>query len=420
MEKNVTEIVMHLVLQLGIILLFAKIFGEITEKYLKQPSVLGELVAGMVIGPFALGSHIHIPHIGALFPILKGEAATNIPVSVELWSIAQIASIILLFMAGLETDMNQFFRYGAPATFIAVGGVIFPFVFGAATTMFFRKVGFSDISSLFMGAIMTATSVGITARVLSDLKSLNTPEGVTILAGAVVDDVLGILVLAIVVSIAKSGEVSLSKVAVIGAKAVGFWLALTAFGILVADKISNFLNSFSSAGAKLALAMFFCFFASALAEWFGLAMIIGAYVMGLALSSTDIAHDLEQSLYGVYHIFVPIFFVVMGMLVNFEAMKGAIIFGVIISVLAIIGKVLGCGIPALIVGFNQLGATRIGIGMLPRGEVALIVAGVGLASGAIDMQIYGVSIMMTFITTLLAPIFLVPLFKIPKSGKRKE
>ncbi|MFQ6617748.1 MAG: cation:proton antiporter, partial [Fidelibacterota bacterium] len=344
------------------------------------------------------------------------------PVSNELWVIAQIAVVILLFVAGLETDFKQFMRYGGPATVVALGGVIFPFIFGAyATVLFGFAPSILDPEALFMGAIMTATSVGITARVLSDIGKLSTPEGVTILAGAVVDDVLGILILAIVVSIAKEGAISLEQIGIITLKAFGFWLGLTALGVLFSRLISRVINWFKSDGSAIALGLGICFFIAAITEIYGhLAMIIGAYVIGLVLSGTEIAEPLERGLRSVYHAFVPIFFVVMGMLVDFSAMKTTVLFGIVISVLAIIGKVAGCGFPALGVGFNRRGSFRIGIGMLPRGEVALIVAGVGLASGAIAQDIFGVSIMMTFVTTLMAPIILVPIFKSGGSGKREK
>jgi len=424
-EHGILEITTHLVLQLAVILFFAKIAAEVCERYLKQPAVLGELVIGMILGPYALGNLITIPGLpeglNILFPLpIESGGASLVPVSSELWVIAQIAVVVLLFMAGLETDLQQFIRYGGPATIIAMGGVIFPFVLGdLAAVIFGFAERFMDPVALFMGAIMTATSVGITARVLSDIGKISTPEGVTILAGAVVDDVIGILILAIVVSINRAGTLSTAEIGILALKAFGFWLGLTAVGILLSKRIARFLKWFSSDGALLVLALSLCFLVSAVTEMFGLAMIIGAYVTGLVLSDTDIADHLEKSLKSVYQAFVPIFFVVMGMLVDFSAMADVLLFGTVISLLAIVTKVLGCGIPALAVGFNRVGGIRIGIGILPRGEVALIVAGVGLASGAINIDIFGVSIMMTFITTLMAPILLVPIFQRGGDGKRK-
>lgn len=414
---DIAQIVVKLVLQLAVILAAAKIGGELFERWLKQPAVLGELVAGMIIGPYAAGAFASLPGLGSIFPRVSGES--GIPISAELYAIAQIASVILLFSAGVETDVGQFIRYGPGAFVVAMGGVILPFFFGVFTTFAFGFASsYLDPVALFMGAIMTATSVGITARVLTDIDKLNTPEGLTILGGAVIDDVLGILVLAIVVSVAKSSTVSLINIGLIGAKAMGFWLALTAAGILLSNRITRLFRLFKAEGSLVALAMVLAFFGSALAEMFGLAMIIGAYSMGLAISKSDLAHEIKKHLAPVYHVFVPVFFVVMGMLVDFGAMGRALSFGIAITLLAILGKVFGCGLPALGAGFNNVGSLRIGIGMMPRGEVALIIAGIGLTSGVIKADIFGVSIMMTLVTTMLAPVALVPAFGRGGSGKR--
>ena len=170
----------------------------------------------------------------------------------------------------------------------------------------------------------------------------------------------------------------------------------------------------------MSLAMALAFHFSGLAESFGLAMIIGAYTIGLALSHTELARSLARPVAAVYQVMVPIFFVVMGMLVDIPAIGGVLVFGIVFSVLGILGKVLGSGLPALGVGFNRTGAGRIGIGMLPRGEVALIIAGAGLARGIIGVDLFGVSIMMTLVTTLMAPIILVPLFRHGESGSRRQ
>jgi len=260
--------------------------------------------------------------------------------------------------------------------------------------------------------------VGITARVLSDIKKLSTPEGVTILAGAVIDDVLGILVLAIVVSISKAGQVSPGKIALLGAKALGFWLALLALLVSLSGRISRALRALRSEGAGAALAVALCLLVAALTESFGLAMIIGAYALGLALSRTELAEELISSLRPLYHTIVPVFFVVMGMLVDLPAMTKLLGFGLVITLAALLGKLAGCGLPALAVGFNNLGAVRVGVGMAPRGEVALIVAGTGLAAGAVSKEMFGVAVMMTFVTTLLPPILLVPLFRRGGEGIR--
>ncbi|MDT7897794.1 MAG: cation:proton antiporter [Armatimonadota bacterium] len=412
----------HLLAQLGVILLVAKLFGELFERYLKQSAVLGELVGGMLIGPYALGHLIRLPGMQEpLFAIPHGHAG-GIPLSPELWGVAQLAAVLLLFGAGLETDFSLFLRFGVPAFVVGMGGVIFPFLFGVVLTVMF---GYADNlmhpSALFMGAVMTATSVGITARVLSELGRLGTPEGVTVLAAAVIDDVLGIIVLAIVTSIVQVGQVDALKLGGIAVKAFGFWLVLTGVLVALAPMLAKFLRRFKSEGAFIGLALALCFLIASLTESVGkLAMIIGAYALGLAFSRTELREDLEHALRPLLHGLVPIFFVAMGMLVNFSAMLPAFWFGVAISIAAIITKVFGCGLPALAVGFNALGGARIGLGMMPRGEVALIVAGMGLAYKAINEAEFGVAIMMTFVTTFLAPIALVPLFRNPQSGVRAK
>lgn len=404
-------------IQIGVILLIAKIAGEFTEKYLKQPSVLGELVAGMIIGPYALGAYINLPGVGSLFQ-LPHHIISNIPVSTELYAFAQIAAVVLLFLAGLETNADTFLKFAGPATVIAIGGVILPFIFGYFATIIAGIGGQGE--ALFMGAIMTATSVGITARVLNDIQKLDTPEGVTVLGGAVVDDVLGILVLAVVVNLAATGNFDLASVGSVTLKAAGFYVIFTGLAIVFAKYIAKFVSMFKAPGAAVSVAVAIAFICSAVFEMFGLAMIIGAYSVGLALSTTKISHMLAEKLQGLYNATVPVFFVIMGMLVDFKAMGGALVFGLIICVLAVIGKIVGCGFAARLVGFNKTGAMRIGIGMIPRGEVALIVAGIGLSRGVIDSNLFGVSIMMTMVTTLLAPIFLVPAFNRPGSGQIKN
>ena len=429
MHDSPLAVVAELILLLSIILVAAKVGGEISERYLKIPPVLGELGAGILISPFLLGG-IHWFGGGAVFE-LPHDAAAGMPVEPQLFFIAQLAAIVLLFEAGLETDRDQFMKYVRPATAVAAGGVILPFVMGFGATVMLGFASMDSISAmvpaLFVGAIMTATSVGITARVLADIRKLDSPEGVTVLAGAVVDDVLGIIILAIVVGIADEGEVTAGSIGLIFLKAVGFWLGLLVIGSLVSKHISRAVLWFKSAGGALVLALALAFIASAVAEiYFGLAMIIGAYTMGLALSSTELKHQVEGSMRSVNNFLVPIFFVVIGMQVDFTAfgagdtsLVSAIIFAVVLTVFAVISKLVGSGVPALFVGFNRIGATRIALGMLPRGEVALIIAGIGLTSGVIGQDIFGVAIVMTIITTVVAPVFLIPAFK-GGSGLKSE
>jgi Kef-type K+ transport system membrane component KefB len=432
LESGLTLKITCVLVQLAVVLIFAKLGGAVAER-LHIPGVLGELGAGMLIGPFALGSILQIPIHGQWIPLFPEplvdavKGSVEWPVSDEFWFFAQLASIFLLFITGLHTNLKQFLKYMGPASLVAVGGVVLPFFFGAFLTALFSesvwhaKLFWYSPQSLFVGAVMVATSVGITARVLSDIKRLDTPEGVTILGAAVVDDVLGILVLSIVSALAgDNGKgFDVNHILWISVKAFGFWLGLTFIGLALANKIEWLFSKVKYPGARLGLTLGLVLLCSAVSEMFGLAFIIGAYSIGLALSKTKMAHTLMEELSPINDFVVPIFFAAMGMLVNFKALGYTAGFGLILCVLAIIGKIIGCGIPSLLAGFSMKGAIRIGIGMLPRGEVALIMAGVGLAGGYINSSIFGVAILMTLVTTVIAPLLLVPSFKWKGSGLRK-
>lgn len=408
-----THLMTMLVLQLAIIIVAAKILGWVFQNKLKQPRVLGELAAGMIIGPYALGSvHITALH-GPLFPL----PGTTLPVTPELYGFAIVASIILLFSAGLETDLPTFLRFSGKGSLVGLGGVILSFFLGdIVTVLFFDDViHFMDPKALFLGTLSTATSVGITARILSERRKMSSPEGVTILAAAVLDDVIGIILLAVVVGVVKvetSGfGVPWGEIGIIALKAFGFWMISTVIGIIVAPKLAKNLKRFKSMDMIAIISFGLALFLSGLSEMVGLAMIIGAYVIGLALSQTDVAHDTRERLLGIYNFFVPIFFTIMGMMVNFAAMKGVLLFGLIYTAAAFAGKIFGCGLPAFLAGFNIKGALRIGAGMLPRGEVTLIIAGIGLSSGVIGQDMFGVAIITLLAASIIAPPYLIKTFQ---------
>lgn len=421
-EETITEIMSGLVFQIGIIIFAVRVCGMLAKK-LGIPSVLGELLAGVIIGPYALGG-IGIPGFPeGLFPLGSGTLA----VSPELYGFSTVASIILLFASGLETDLGMFLKYSVAGGVVGLGGVIFSFGLGDGVGMFLLHAPFMDPRCLFLGILSTATSVGITARILSDQKKMDSPEGVTILAAAVFDDVLGIIALAIVLGIVAvmthgGGTISAGAILGIAEKSFGIWLGFTVLGLVFAKKIAAFLKLFKHSfdfsicalGIALILAGFF--------EKQGLAMIIGAYVTGLSLSKTDIAAVIQERIHGLYEFFVPLFFAVMGMLVNVgELMSVQVLtFGFIYTIAAVLAKVIGCGLPTLALGFNLKGAIRIGTGMIPRGEVALIIAGIGISAGILDQQLFGVTIMMTLITTLVAPPLLAASLKMPGRGTKKE
>ncbi|MDR2371443.1 MAG: cation:proton antiporter, partial [Treponema sp.] len=416
-----SELMSELALQLGIILFAVRLGGRLV-KTAGIPPVLGELLAGVIIGPYAFGG-VALPGFPrGLFPPGEGLA-----VSPELYSFATVASIILLFSSGLETDIGLFLRYSVAGGVIGMGGVIFSFALGALMGTVLLGVSFIDPRCLFLGILSTATSVGITARILSDKKKMDSPEGVTILAAAVFDDVLGIIALAVVLGVIalasghSGGGLSASMVLGIAGRAFGIWLGFTALGLVFARQLARFLKLFRhsydfsvlSLGLALLLAGFF--------EKQGLAMIIGAYIAGLSLSKTDIAAVIQDRIHGLYEFFVPVFFAVMGMMVDVREIfaPGVLAFGAVYTLTAIFAKIAGCGGPALLLGFNRRGALRIGAGMIPRGEVALIIAGIGMASGILDGRLFAIVIVMTFITTLAAPPLLNSALSVKGSGTRR-
>jgi fructose-specific phosphotransferase system IIA component len=405
--------------------MFAVRLGRRIVRYFGIPSVLGELIAGIAIGPFALGS-IPLPDFpNGLFSV--NELAGNMAVSPELYAFSTVGSIILLFSSGLETNLGLFLRYSVAGGVIGIGGAVASFISGAAVSSILLKIPLTDPVCLFLGVLSTATSVGITARILSDQKKMDSPEGVTILAAAVFDDVLGIIILAVVlalVTLLSQEGAHFDAVSILGiaGKVFGIWLGFTAAGLFFSNKIAGFLKIFKQSYDFSILSLGLALMLSGIFEANGLAMIIGAYVMGLSLSKTDIAALIQERLHGLYEFFVPIFFAVMGMMVNIQDIisKPVLIFGAIYSFVAIIAKVVGCGGPALLLGFNVKGGLRIGAGMVPRGEVALIIAGIGISWGVLNERLFSMIILMTLVTTLIAPPLINAALKIPGHGVKKE
>jgi len=403
-----TAQITQFIFQLAVIIFVARLGGMAAEA-ISQPSVLGELLAGIIIGPFALGA-IPLPGFpSGLFPINGGES-----ISMMLQAFANVAAIILLFSSGLQTDLDMLMKYSVAGSIVGLGGVIFSFGLGIVLGAFFTHEALFAPINLFIGIMSTATSVGITARILSDRKKMDSPEGVTILAAAVFDDVLGIILLAVVLGIvavlegSKSGGLSASAIVGISAKAFGLWLSFTALGLIFSRKISTFLKKIGGEGHFNVLALGLAFFIAGIFEMQGLSMIIGAYIVGLSLSKTEISFIIQDKTKVLFELFVPIFFVVMGMQVQVSKIlePSVLIFGLVFTVVAMLAKVLGCGLPTLFLGFNKIGALRIGIGMIPRGEVALIIAGIGLSSKIVSQEYFGASILMTILTTIAAPILL--------------
>jgi Kef-type K+ transport system membrane component KefB/mannitol/fructose-specific phosphotransferase system IIA component (Ntr-type) len=407
-SSDLTSQMTLLVFQLAIII-FAVRAGGALAKFMKLPSVIGELLAGVLIGPYALGA-LTLPGFPlGIFPISPGFA-----ISPTLYAFSTVASIILLFSSGLETDIDMLLHYSLAGGIVGLGGVIASFGFGAGVGALLTHQSFFSPAAMFLGIMSTATSVGITARILSDRKKMDSPEGVTILAAAVFDDVLGIVCLAVVMGIVaamtghSAGGLSTWGITAIALKAFGIWLGFTALGLIFGKQISNFLKKLGGEATFSVLALGIALLLAGFFEMQGLAMIIGAYIIGISLSKTDIAFLIQDKTKPLYDFFVPIFFAIMGMLVDVrQIINPAVLgFGLAYTLAAVLAKVIGCGLPSLFLGFNPRGSLRIGIGMVPRGEVALIIAGIGLSGGILDPSIFGVAILMIMVTSIVAP----PLF----------
>lgn len=431
---DLSERMMMLVVQLGVILFAARIGGMLFEK-MHLPGVLGELCMGVVIGPSLLGS-VPIPWLPGMaqgiFHVPAAIRAGATPVSPELYGICTLASVVLLFLVGLETDLNLLVRYALAGGLVGLGGVIMSFLVGDLLGVWLlphiMAGHFTPIhpACIFLGVMSTATSVSITARILSEQKKLDSPEGVTILAGAVIDDVLGIVMLAIGIGVmgatSAGGRLDWGGIGLIAARSVGIWLGATIGGIMIARRVGAALKLFGGKAEIATLALGLALIVSGLFEEAQLAMIIGAYVLGLALSRTDVSQVIREHLRPIYLFMVPVFFVVMGMMVDLPLLCSprVLIFGLIYTAGSILAKLIGCGLPTLLCRFNLRGALRVGIGMIPRGEVALIVAGIGLSKGLITQDVFGVAILMTLLTTLLPPPLLVRAFRHPGAGLRSD
>lgn len=430
-----------LAIQIGLMLVVARLLGMLASKC-RLPSVMGELMAGILMGPYCLGQ-IPVPLSGfehGVFPLLTGG---SVPIDPVLYSIATLGAIVLLFVSGLETDVRTFFRYSVVGTAVGIGGIICSFFCGAAVGIFVLHWTFLDPRTLFLGILCTATSVGITARILSDRSAMDTPEGVTIMAAAVIDDVLGIVCLAIVIGIVnseiKGTGMAWGRIGIITLKSCGIWLGATAIGLLCSHYLASFMKFFKSAKVFTVMSLGLALIVSGLFEEAGLAMIIGAFVMGLSLSKTDVAFKIRSSIDPLYNFLVPLFFVAMGMLVDIRVLANLNVLklGLIFTVMAILGKVVGCFFPALFMNFKALGALRIGVGMIPRCEVVLIIAGIAASTmmknpalstnpGApamvpiFDSELVSISIIMPLITALVAPPLLNLVLSIKGKGVRKE
>ena len=364
--SQVTEVMTGLVLQIGIILFAVRIGGMLVKKF-GIPSVLGELLAGVVIGPYALGAIAlpGFPH--GIFPL----GTNGLAVSPELYGFATVASIILLFASGLETDLALFLRYSVVGGLVGLGGVVFSFASGAGVGMLLLDAPFMDPRCLFLGILSTATSVGITARILSDQKKMDSPEGVTILAAAVFDDVLGIIMLAVVLGIVagmNGSAADRSFDAIEQRSRLSVSGSVLALG-LIFSKIASFLKFFKHQYDFSICALGIALLLAGIFEKQGLAMIIGAYVTGLSLSKTDIAAVIQERIHGLYEFFRTAVFAVM---VSRECWRAHVLGSARVRSPVYRGhyirEILGCALPSLGLGFNIKAPSGVGAAWCPAAK----------------------------------------------------
>lgn len=372
-----------LILQIAIILIASKIAGSISVR-LGQPSVLGKLLIGIVLGPTVLG--------------LVNETET-------LAELSQIGVILLMFIAGLETDLDEFKRTGKASTFVGFGGIIVPLVLGYFTG---TMLHLNTMQSWFLGLLLSATSVSISVQALKEMNQLKTPEGTTILGAAVIDDVVVIIALAFLMSFSGK-DVHLTTIIL---KKVLFFAGAILAGWKVVPWFLNKFVSLKVSETVISSALIICFVFAYFAEYTGVASIIGAYFAGVAISVTNFKQEVFEKVETIsYSIFVPIFFTSIGITAEFSGITKNLALIAIISILAIASKLIGAAIGARAAGFGWKGSFGIGAAMVSRGEVALILASIGLESKLLSQDLFAVIVMVVLITTIVTPPMMKWLFK---------
>jgi Kef-type K+ transport system membrane component KefB len=374
----------HTLLYLIAIIAAAKMAGGLAER-LAQPAVLGELGVGVLL---------------SLTPL---SAAASDPAIVF---VAAIGIILLLFETGLESELDELRHVGVSATLVAVVGVLLPFLAGFGVLL---VVSGDYRQALFVGAILTATSVGITARVLSDMGRTASKEAKIILGAAVIDDILGLLILAVVLRIIAAGRPEALSIIRAGSLSIGFLVAAIWLGIRLAPKLIALAQRLKTRGMLVTTAFVYCIGLAYLAEQVGLAEIVGAFAAGLVLATTDDRVHIQSQVHPIADIFIPVFFVLVGLQVRLgdispfdPSHRAALLIGVALLVLAVLGK-LAAGLGVVNRGVNRL---AVGAGMIPRGEVGLIFASIALREGLLPGDLYAVMVLIVFVSTLIGPLWL--------------
>jgi Kef-type K+ transport system membrane component KefB len=393
---------LQLLLLLTLIIAAAKLAGAFANR-LGQPAVFGEILAGLLLGPTLLNV------LG--WPLFHGDF---LPFVREL---AEIGVLLLMFIAGLETDLEEMRRVGKVAFWTALGGVVCPMAGGAAVAAAFGLPLFWE--GLFIGTILTATSVSISAQTLIELGALRSREGSTILGAAVIDDVMGIVVLSLVTAFARAADtgVDATQVITVGGRIALFFAA----GVFVGRWITPFLRwatRLEVSQGLLAATLVVTFLYAWAAEFVGaVAAITGSYLAGVLVAQTPFKKRVDDGIHPLtYSMFVPIFFISIGLQANGRELGDRAVFTIALVLVAIAAKAVGCGVSARLAGFSTQQSIRVGAGMISRGEVGLIVAGYGLANGLIGQEVFSASVIMVLVTTMVTP----PLLRLTFPARKRE
>ncbi|WP_141500912.1 cation:proton antiporter [Paenibacillus luteus] len=381
---------MQFILYLALIIVFTKAAGHLSVK-LGQPSVLGKLIAGILLGPALLGW------------IQPNDFISHF---------AEIGVLLLMFIAGLETDLEQLRQNWKAAFAVAIGGIILPFIGGYAIGAVF---GMTNAEALFLGLLLCATSVSISVQTLKEMNQLGSKEGTTILGAAVVDDVVVVVMLAVMMSMLGAGD-TVSIPMLIGKKLL-FFIVVIAVSLWIIPPFMKLISRFKVTESVVSAALIACFSFSYFAEEMGVAGIIGAFAAGIAISQTTFKHQVETKIEPIaYALFVPVFFVSIGLNITIEGIGSQLWFILVLSIIAILTKLFGAGVGARLSGFNNHSSLAIGAGMISRGEVALIIAASGLESGLLLPQYFTSVVMVVIVTTLVTP----PMLKVVFPKKTNE
>ena len=397
-ESAVGNEILNVVISLCILLFAAKIFAEIFSR-LKLPIVLGELVGGIIVGPFALGGLL----------IFNGEPL--VVLNETLKNIGEISAIVILFIAGLEITPREFLRGGAASFVVGSVGVIVPFFVGYYV---FTLFGLEALESVLIATALTATSIAISVQVLSELGKMQTREAKLILGAAVVDDILAIAALSVVTTMVQTGNLApdILDMTLLILKILGLFVALVVGAVIIVPRILHVERLWRSKGSVEGIATAAFFGAAGIAVFVGLSPIVGAFSVGMAVASTRVIKQIGEYVSKLEIIFAPLFFAIIGAQVDLRGININVLYlaGLIVAI-AIVTKLAGCGIPSLIFLRDRSKSMKVGIGMISRGEVGLIIAGVGVSAGALTTDTYTSIIIMVAATTIITPIWLKRVYK---------